>query len=162
MSLRVGIGFDAHRLEEGRPLVLAGVRVPHRRGLAGHSDADVLAHAVADALLGALALGDLGARFPSSDERWKGANSLELLRRVAAEVLEKGGRVSCLDSVVIAQEPRLAPHADAMRANLAVALCVDASQVGVKSKSTDRLGYEGRGEGISAQAVILVEVADGR
>lgn len=161
MGLRVGIGYDAHRLVEGRPLLLGGVKVPHPRGLAGHTDADVLAHAVADALLGALALGDLGARFPSSDDRWRGADSLDLLRRVAAEVAERGGRVACVDSVLIAQEPRLAPHAEAMRANLARALGIDAGRVSVKSKSTDRLGFEGRTEGIAAQAVALVEVPDG-
>lgn len=161
MPLRIGIGYDAHRLEEGRPLVLGGVRVPYGRGLAGHSDADVLAHAVADALLGALALGDLGDRFPSSDERWRGASSLDLLRRVVAEVTERGGRVANVDSLVIAQEPRLAPHAGAMRASLAAALGIEAGQVSVKSKTTDRLGFEGREEGIAAQAVVLVEVPDG-
>lgn len=161
MGMRVGIGYDAHRLVEGRPLLLGGVRVPHGRGLAGHSDADVLAHAVADALLGALALGDLGERYPSSDERWRGADSLELLRRVAEEVAERGGRVTSVDSVVIAQEPRLAPHAGAMRAKLAEALGIDPARVSVKSKSTDRLGFEGRAEGIAAQAVALVEVPDG-
>lgn len=160
MALRVGIGYDAHRLAEGRPLRLGGVRVPHDRGLAAHSDGDVLAHAVADALLGALALGDLGARFPSSDERWRGADSLDLLRRVAREVAGRGGRVTAVDSVVIAQEPRLAPHAEAMREALAGALGIDRARVGVKSKSTDGLGFEGRAEGIAAQAVVLVEVPD--
>ncbi|MCZ6779299.1 MAG: 2-C-methyl-D-erythritol 2,4-cyclodiphosphate synthase [Acidobacteriota bacterium] len=162
MTLRIGIGYDAHRLEAGSSLILGGVRVPHDRGLVGHSDADVLAHAVADALLGALGLGDLGSRFPSSDERWKGADSLDLLRRVAAEVGEHGGRVTCVDSVIVAQQPRLSPHAEAMRRNLAGALGVEPGLVGVKSKTTDRLGFEGRAEGISAQAVALVEVAEGR
>jgi 2-C-methyl-D-erythritol 2,4-cyclodiphosphate synthase len=162
MSLRVGIGYDAHRLEAGVPLVLGGVKVPHEKGLVGHSDADVLAHAVADALLGALGLGDLGTHFPSSDERWKGASSLDLLRRVVAAVQEHGGHVSCVDSVIVAQQPRLSPHAEAMRNNLAGALGVEPGRVGVKSKTTDRLGFEGRTEGIAAQAVALVEVAEGR
>ncbi len=161
MRLRIGIGYDAHRLVEGRPLILGGVRVPHGRGLDGHSDADVLAHAVADALLGALALGDLGQRFPSSDARWRDADSLGLLRQVALQVAEHGGRVASIDSVLIAQEPRLTPHAAAMRARLAEALGVDAQRVSVKSKSTDGMGFEGRAEGIAAQAVALVEVADG-
>jgi 2-C-methyl-D-erythritol 2,4-cyclodiphosphate synthase len=162
MGLRIGIGYDAHRLVEGRSLRLGGVDVPHPRGLAGHSDADVLAHALADALLGAMALGDLGQRFPSGDERWRGADSLDLLRRVAAEVAERGGIVANVDAVLIAQEPPLAPHAEAMRRRLAEALGVDAGRISVKSKTTDRLGFEGRCEGIGAQVVALVEVSDGR
>jgi 2-C-methyl-D-erythritol 2,4-cyclodiphosphate synthase len=162
MGLRVGIGYDAHRLVEGRSLRLGGVDIPHPRGLAGHSDADVLAHALADALLGALALGDLGQRFPSRDERWRNADSLDLLRRVAAEVAEHGGKVANVDAVLIAQEPALAPHAEAMRRRLAEALGIDPGRVSVKSKTTDRLGFEGRAEGIGAQVVALVEVSDGR
>jgi 2-C-methyl-D-erythritol 2,4-cyclodiphosphate synthase len=162
IRLRVGIGYDAHRLVEGRPLLLGGVRIPGERGLAGHSDADVLAHAVADALLGAMALGDLGQRFPSTDERWRRADSMDLLRRVVAEVAGRGARVGNLDSVVIAQEPRLAPHVEAMRESLAGALGIDRGRVSVKSKTTDRLGFEGRSEGIAAHAVALLEVSDGR
>jgi 2-C-methyl-D-erythritol 2,4-cyclodiphosphate synthase len=159
---RIGIGYDAHRLVEGRRLRLGGVDVPYPRGLDGHSDGDALAHALADALLGALALGDLGQRFPSGDERWRDADSLDLLRRVAAEVAGRGGRVANVDAVLIAQEPPLAPYAEAMRRRLAEALGIDPALVSVKSKTTDRLGFEGRGEGIGAQVVALVEVSDGR
>ncbi len=154
---RVGQGFDVHRLVEGRPLVLAGVNVPHARGLDGHSDGDVLAHAVGDALLGAVAAGDLGTHFPSSDERWRGASGARLLGRVCERLANGGWRIVNVDTTLIAQEPRLAPWADALRKGLAEMLALDAARVSVKLKSADHLGSIGRGEGIAAQAVVLVE-----
>jgi 2-C-methyl-D-erythritol 2,4-cyclodiphosphate synthase len=156
--MRIGQGFDAHRLVAGRELWLGGVRVPHDRGLEGHSDGDVLLHVVASALLGALGEGDLGAWFPSGDERWRGAASGELLARVVARVAERGFSVGNLDATVIAQEPRLAPHSEAMASRVATLLGVERGRVNVKVTSTDRLGAIGRGEGIAAEAVVLLEV----
>ena len=157
--MRVGLGFDVHPFAAGRPLVLGGIAIPHAQGLAGHSDADVVAHAVADALLGAAALGDLGAHFPSSDPTLRGISSLVLLGRVAALLAGAGYRVVNVDAVVVAEIPRLAPHLPAMAEALAGALGLDAGQVSVKATSTDRLGSLGRGEGIGAQAVALVDGA---
>jgi 2-C-methyl-D-erythritol 2,4-cyclodiphosphate synthase len=157
-SWRVGHGFDAHRLEAGRALVLGGVRVPHERGLAGHSDADVLCHAAASALLGAMALGDLGRHFPSGDPRWRDADSLDLLRRVVAMVREAGGRCEQIDATVVLEAPRLSPHVDAMRENLARILEVGVDRVSVKATTSDGLGFTGRGEGAAAWAVALVRV----
>jgi 2-C-methyl-D-erythritol 2,4-cyclodiphosphate synthase len=155
-DLRVGIGVDAHALEEGVPLVLGGVALDHPRGLAGHSDGDVLAHALTDAILGAAGLEDIGALFPSGDERFRGASSLDLLREAYRQVREAGFELVNGDVVLIGEEPRLAPHRDAMRANLAAALDAEPSQVAVRATTTDRLGFTGRGEGLAAQAVALL------
>jgi 2-C-methyl-D-erythritol 2,4-cyclodiphosphate synthase len=152
----VGQGFDVHRLVEGRRLVLGGVEVPHERGLEGHSDADVLAHAVADALLGALGAGDLGTHFPSSDPAWAGASGAELLDPVLGQIDAAGLRIENVDATLIAQEPRLAPYTAAIRKGLAAMLRLEDGRVNVKVTSTDRLGAIGRGEGIAAQAVVLL------
>ena len=159
MSARIGTGFDVHALVAGRPLVLGGVTVPFERGLAGHSDADVLLHAIADALLGALALGDIGRHFPDSDPRYRGADSRALLRHVAGLVANAGYGIGNVDATVVAQAPRLAPYVDAMRANIARDLGCDVARVSVKAKTTERLGFTGRGEGIAAMAVALLEGA---
>jgi 2-C-methyl-D-erythritol 2,4-cyclodiphosphate synthase len=161
LSVRIGQGFDAHRLVPGRPLRLGGVEVPHERGLEGHSDGDVLLHVVTSALLGALGEGDLGAWFPSSDERWRGAASGDLLAQVVKRVAERGFAVANLDATVIAQEPRLGPHREAMAARVAALLGAAPERVNVKVTSTDRLGAIGRGEGIAALAVVLLEPAGG-
>jgi len=153
---RIGQGFDAHRLVPGRPLVLGGVEVPHPRGLEGHSDGDALLHAVADALLGALGEGDLGAHFPSSDASLAGIVSTELVDRVMERVRARGLRVGNLDATVVAQEPRLAPHRAKMAACLAGLVDAAAEDVNLKVTSTDRLGAIGRGEGIAALAVVLL------
>ncbi len=154
--MRIGIGYDVHALVEGRALVIGGVTVPHPRGLAGHSDADVLLHAICDALLGALALGDLGVHFPDSDPRWKGADSRGLLRHVVSLVRARGYGVGNVDATVIAQAPKLAPFVAAMRANVAADLGCDPACVSIKATTTERLGFAGREEGIAAEAVVLV------
>lgn len=151
--MRIGLGFDAHPFGAGRPLVLGGVVIPHQRGLVGHSDADVLSHAVVDAVLGAAGLGDIGEHFPPDDPAYAGASSLELLRRAAAMVRDAGLEVVGIDAVVIAEDPRIAPYRDEMRARLGEALGVGAATVGVKGTTTDGLGFTGRGEGIAAMAV---------
>ena len=156
-EVRVGTGYDVHRLVEGRPLVLGGVRVPHEKGLLGHSDADVLTHALMDALLGAAALGDLGQHFPDTDPAYAGADSLVLLREVVRKVTELGWRVANADAVVIAERPRLAPHLASMRERLAGALGCSVAAVSVKATTTEKLGFAGREEGIAAQAVCLLE-----
>ncbi|HBH03892.1 MAG TPA: 2-C-methyl-D-erythritol 2,4-cyclodiphosphate synthase [Candidatus Rokubacteria bacterium] len=156
---RVGLGFDLHPLVVGRPLVLGGVTVPSERGLGGHSDADVLSHAVGEALLGALALGDLGRHFPDTDPRWRGASSLVLLRHVLALVGARGGTLVNVDATVLAEAPRLAPRLDEMAARLAEALGLPVDRVSVKAKSPEGLGLLGRREGIAALAVVSVEVA---
>ena len=156
--MRIGTGFDVHALVAGRPLVLGGVTIPFDRGLLGHSDADVLLHAITDALLGALALGDLGAHFPDTDPRWKGANSRRLLTEVMAQVTARSYAVGNVDATVIAQAPKLAPHIPSMRANIAADLGCDLSQVSVKATTTEHLGFTGRGEGIAAQATVLLLV----
>lgn len=155
--MRIGQGYDVHALVSGRALVLGGVRIPHERGLAGHSDADVLAHAVGDALLGALGEGDLGRLFPSSDERWRGAAGAVLLAEITARVARAGFAIANVDATIVAQEPRLAPFQAQIREGLAKQLGLDAARVSVKLKSTDGLGAVGRGEGIAAQAVVLLE-----
>lgn len=155
--MRIGHGFDAHRLEEGRPLVLGGVTIPHSRGLAGHSDADVLLHAIIDAMLGAAALGDIGALFPSSDTRWRDANSLDLLARAFEVVRGEGHAVVNIDSTIIAEAPRLAPHVPAMRQSIASTLGLAVQTVSVKATTTDRMGFTGRSEGIAAFAGVLLE-----
>jgi 2-C-methyl-D-erythritol 2,4-cyclodiphosphate synthase len=153
---RIGTGFDAHRLADGRPLMLGGVRVAHPRGLAGHSDGDCLLHAICDAILGALNLGDMGRHFPSTDAQWKDVPSLRFLERVAALLGESGLALGNLDATVIAEGPPLAPHLDAMRRRIADALGAPVEAISVKAKSTDGLGALGRGEGIAAQAVVLL------
>ena len=156
MSLRIGSGFDVHALVPGRRLVLGGVDIPYDRGLDGHSDAAVLLHALADAILGALALGDIGRHFPDTDPRWKGADSRALLRHVATLAAGRGYAIGNVDATVIAQAPRIAPHVAAMRANIAADLGCDEDAVSVKATTTERLGFTGRGEGIAAQAVALL------
>jgi len=154
--MRIGTGFDVHALVAGRPLVLGGVTIPFERGLAGHSDADVLLHALADALLGALALGDIGHFFPDTDPAWRGADSRELLRHVMTHVSSQGWSIGNVDTTIIAEAPRLATHVPAMRARIAADLGCDVGRVSVKAKTTERLGFTGRGEGIAAQAVVLL------
>ncbi len=157
--MRVGHGYDVHQLVAGRDLVIGGVKIPHRKGLLGHSDADVLLHAICDACLGAAALGDIGRHFPDSDPRYKGIDSRVLLRHVCALLAERGWRVVNVDSTVIAQAPRLAPHLAQMIANIAADLQIAASQVNVKATTTEHLGFAGREEGIAAHAVVLIERA---
>jgi 2-C-methyl-D-erythritol 2,4-cyclodiphosphate synthase len=159
--MRIGIGYDSHRFAPGRRLVLGGVEIPHALGLAGHSDADAVAHAITDAVLGAAGLGDIGAHFPPSDERWRDADSLELLRTAVALVREAGLRVSNVDATVVCEAPRLAPHTPAMRERLASVLGVPSSAVSVKGKSNEGMGWLGRGEGIAAIAVALLEPEPG-
>jgi 2-C-methyl-D-erythritol 2,4-cyclodiphosphate synthase len=154
--MRIGQGFDVHALVEGRRLVIGGVDIPYEKGLAGHSDADVLLHAVCDALLGAAGLGDIGTHFPDSDPRYKGADSRKLLFEVRQLVRDRGFHVANVDATIIAQAPRMAPHIPAMRANLAADLGVDADAVNVKAKTTEKLGFVGRGEGIAAEAIVLL------
>ena len=155
-SLRIGAGFDVHRLVAGRPLLLGGVAIPSLEGLEGHSDGDCVIHAVCDAVLGALAAGDMGTHFPSADAAWKDADSALFLSAVADMAVRAGYEVANLDVTVVAEGPRLAPHLEKMRANLARALRVDTAAVSVKAKSTDGLGSIGRGEGIAAHAVVLL------
>lgn len=159
MTLRIGNGYDIHRLVEGRPLILGGVTIPHVRGLDGHSDADVLTHAIMDALLGALSLGDIGLYFPPGDPQWAGADSLKLLAQVNAMVQERGWIVCNVDSVIVAEQPKMKPHINAMRSRLAEVLGVDPSQVGVKATTNETLGPVGRQEGIAVYAVALLTAA---
>jgi 2-C-methyl-D-erythritol 2,4-cyclodiphosphate synthase len=156
MDFRIGQGYDVHALVPGRPLIIGGVTVPYERGLLGHSDADVLLHAITDALFGAAALGDIGRHFPDTDTRFAGANSRVLLRECAARIAQAGFAIQNVDSTVIAQAPKLAPHVDAMRANLAEDLKLPLERVNVKAKTNEKLGYLGRGEGIEAQAAVLL------
>jgi len=155
--MRIGHGYDVHRLVEGRDLILGGVNIPHTKGLLGHSDADVLVHAIMDALLGALALGDIGKLFPDSDPKHKGADSIALLREVAAAVESAGMRICNIDSTVLAQAPKLAPHILTMRENIAKALSVPLDAVSVKATTEEGLGFTGDGSGIAAHAVCLIE-----
>jgi 2-C-methyl-D-erythritol 2,4-cyclodiphosphate synthase len=159
--MRIGHGFDAHRLVEGRPLVLGGVRVPFERGALGHSDGDALAHAVADALLGAAALPDLGSRFPASDPRWKDAESLMLLEQCAAAVREAGYAIGNVDATIVLDRPKLGGYVDEMRANIASRLKIEESRVGVKVKRSEGMGYTGDGTGLAAYAVALLSESDG-
>ena len=159
--MRIGNGFDVHALVAGRPLILGGVTIPHDRGLEGHSDADVLLHAITDAILGALALGDIGMHFPDTDARWKGANSRTFLHHAGCLVLGEGYDIGNVDATVIAQAPRIAPHVAAMRANIAADLGCDASRVSVKATTTEHLGFTGRGEGIAALATVLLVARQG-
>ncbi len=158
--MRIGQGFDSHRLVEGRPLILAGERIPHSRGLEGHSDGDVVLHAVADAILGALGEGDLGGHFPSSDPALEGAASAQFVAR-AVELMDAGGwAIGNLDCTLIAEAPRLAPYQAAMEANLAILLATPRDRVNLKLKSSDGMGALGRGEGMAALAVVLIEAAN--
>ena len=154
--MRIGQGFDAHALVAGRKLIIGGVEIPHEKGLAGHSDADVLIHAVCDALLGAAGLGDIGTHFPDTDARYKGIDSRKLLREVAHLLRQNELRVANVDATIIAQAPKMAPHIAAMRANLASDLGVAPDAVNVKAKTTEKLGFVGRGEGIAAEAIALL------
>ena len=158
-NLRIGHGYDVHRLTEGRRLILGGVDVAYDRGLLGHSDADVLTHAVMDALLGAAALGDIGSHFPDTDDRWKGADSWLLLQEAGRLVRQAGWQVENIDSTVVAQRPRLAPYIPQMRARIAAALGLAPAQVSVKGKTEEGLGFTGAGEGIAAHAVCLITKA---
>lgn len=155
--MRIGHGYDVHRLTEGRRLILGGVEIPFEKGLLGHSDADVLAHAVMDALLGAAALGDIGTLFPDSDPAYEGADSLSLLGRVAGVLEENGYKVGNVDATVLAQRPKLAPHIPLMRERLAAAMGIGPEQVSVKATTEEGLGFTGTGEGMAAHAVALIE-----
>ena len=154
---RTGIGFDAHALVEGRPLVIGGVNIPHSRGLLGHSDADVLVHAVMDAILGALALGDIGEHFPDTEDEFEGANSLELLSRVQKMIEDKGYCCENLDSIIIAEKPKLKSYIGEMRENLASVLKINIDQLSIKATTTEHMGFTGREEGIVAQAIVLLK-----
>lgn len=156
MDIRIGNGFDVHRLMEGRRCIICGVDIPHSRGLLGHSDADVALHALADAILGALALRDIGYHFPDTDPQWKGADSRRLLRAVVAMAAERGYRISNADITIMAQEPKMLPHIPAMQANVAADLGIAPDRASVKATTTERLGFTGRGEGIAAMATVLL------
>jgi 2-C-methyl-D-erythritol 2,4-cyclodiphosphate synthase len=155
--MRIGQGYDTHPFQDGRPLVLGGVSFAGETGLAGHSDGDTVSHAVIDAILGAAALGDIGSHFPSTERRWRGADSIELLKQVTKIVSAAGCRIINVDVTVLAERPRIAPRVQEMRARLAGALGIDLGQISVKATTTDGLGAIGRGEGIAAQAVALLE-----
>ncbi len=154
--MKVGEGFDAHALVEGRPLIIGGVQIPFEKGLAGHSDADVLLHAICDALLGAAAMGDIGQHFPDTDERYAGADSRVLLREVGSKVSQAGYTIGNIDSTIIAQQPQMAPHIPKMAVNIASDLGIIVTKVSVKAKTTESLGFTGRGEGIAAKAIVLL------
>lgn len=160
MNMRIGHGYDVHQLVEGRDLIIGGVNIPHRTGLLGHSDADVLLHAISDALLGALALGDIGKHFPDTDEEYRGADSLELLACICELVKEKGYEISNIDATILAQEPKLAPYIPQMRLNIARALEIELEQVSVKATTEEELGFTGEKKGIAAHAVCLVRTVD--
>lgn len=155
--MRVGMGYDVHKLVEGRDLIIGGVKIPYEKGLLGHSDADVLLHAISDALLGAAALGDIGKHFPDTDPRYKGADSLKLLERVGQLLEEHLYVIENIDATIIAQRPKMAPHILSMRENIARALGLEVDQVNVKATTEEGLGFTGTGEGISSQAVCLIE-----
>ena len=155
--MRVGIGYDSHRFAPGRPLILGGVRIPFEQGLAGHSDADVVAHAVTDAILGAAALGDIGSHFPPTDDRWKDADSVELLRAAVRILEERNYQVVNVDVTLVLEQPKLRPHVDAMRARIADALSISPENVSIKGKTNEQMGWVGRGEGIAGMAVALID-----
>ena len=157
--MRIGHGYDVHRLVEGRKCIIGGVDIPHEKGLLGHSDADVLLHAIMDAVLGAMAAGDIGKLFPDSDAAYKGADSLVLTRRVAEVMVERGYRLGNIDATVIAQAPKMAPHIPLMRQNIAAAFGAEVDRVSVKATTEEKLGFTGSGEGIAAHAVCLLEEA---
>ncbi|HKK45171.1 MAG TPA: 2-C-methyl-D-erythritol 2,4-cyclodiphosphate synthase [Balneolaceae bacterium] len=154
--MRIGYGYDVHRLEEGRPLILGGIKIPSERGLVGHSDADVLLHAISDALLGACALGDIGQHFPDTDEKFENIDSRVLLRNIVDLIAEEGYRIENIDATIVAERPKLAPYIPRMREYIAEDLKVDSKQVSVKATTSEKLGFEGKGKGISARAVALV------
>lgn len=154
--MRIGIGYDVHKLVEGRKLIIGGVDIHHEKGLLGHSDADVLVHAIMDSILGALALGDIGKHFPDTDDSYKDINSMKLLERTYALMLESGYRVGNIDCVVAAQRPKLAPHINNMRENIASVLNTSINNISIKATTTEKLGFEGREEGISSQVVCLL------
>lgn len=155
--MRIGHGYDVHKLVEGRKLIVGGVDIPHTMGLLGHSDADVLLHAISDALLGACAMGDIGGMFPDTDPKWKGADSLMLLKAVADRLADNGYEIENIDSTIIAQQPKMKPHIEQMRINIANACGIDVSCVSVKATTEEQLGFTGRQEGISAHAVCLIK-----
>lgn len=157
-EIRIGHGYDVHKLVEGRKLILGGVEIPHTVGLLGHSDADVLLHAIMDALLGSMALGDIGKHFPDTDDKYKGISSMHLLALVNKLLSEKGAHLVNLDATLILQKPKIAPYIDSMRENVAFALGVDKSRVSIKATTEEHLGFTGREEGVSAHAVVLVSV----
>ena len=154
--MRIGIGYDVHKLVENRKLIIGGVTIPHEKGLDGHSDADVLVHAIMDSLLGALAMGDIGKFFPDTDMKYKGVDSMLLLKEVASFIDEKGYKIGNIDSVIIAKQPKMAPFIDSMRVRIAQVLEIDVEQVGVKATTTEHLGFEGRKEGISSSSVAIL------
>ena len=154
--MRVGLGYDAHRLVPGRPLILGGVEIPHTQGLLGHSDADVLSHAIGDALLGAVGAGDLGTHFPDKDPAYKDISSLILLERIMAVVRDRGFQPVNVDATIVAQQPRLAPHIPGMQANLGPIMGLKPAEVNIKATTTEHMGFAGRGEGMAAYAVVLV------
>ena len=159
--MRVGMGYDVHKLVEGRKLILGGVEIPYEKGLLGHSDADVMLHAVMDALLGAAALGDIGLHFPDTDPKYKGASSIKLLEHVGRLLEENGYVIENIDATIIAQRPKMRPHIDQMRENIAKALGVETDQINVKATTEEGLGFTGTGEGISSQAIcLLTEIQD--
>jgi 2-C-methyl-D-erythritol 2,4-cyclodiphosphate synthase len=157
-SSRIGIGYDIHRLVEGRKLVLGGVQIPFERGLLGHSDSDVLSHAICDALLGAAALGDIGAHFPDTDPRWAGVSSLDFLARAVELITDRGYRIANVDATVLAEQPKLRPHIQAMREALASVLRIEVDQISIKAKTNEGLEAIGRGEAIAAQAIALLTI----
>ncbi|MEM1168011.1 MAG: 2-C-methyl-D-erythritol 2,4-cyclodiphosphate synthase [Cyanobacteria bacterium P01_H01_bin.35] len=161
MNFRIGNGYDIHKLGLERPLILGGIEIDHKMGLVGHSDADVLTHAIMDAMLGALSLGDIGHHFPPSDEKWAGADSIELLNRVNHLVHAACWKISNIDSVVVAERPKLKPHIEKMRSRLATTLELEASQVSIKATTNEKLGPVGREEGIAAYAVVLLQKYEG-
>lgn len=156
MDIRIGEGYDVHAVAEGLPLVLGGVQIAHHKGCVAHSDGDVLVHAICDALLGAAALGDIGLHFPDTDQQYKGADSLKLLARCVELLSERGYSIGNIDSTISAQRPKLRPHIDSMRERLAAAMGVDIDTISVKATTTEHLGFEGREEGISARAIVLI------
>lgn len=155
--MRIGHGYDVHRLVEGRPLIIGGVSIPHELGLLGHSDADVLLHAIADALLGACAMGDIGGMFPDTDEKWRGADSLKLLSAVVQRIIDSGYQIENIDSTILAQKPKMKPYIEEMRKNIANACNIDISFVSVKATTEEGLGFTGTEQGIAAHAAVLVK-----
>lgn len=154
--MRIGLGYDVHKLVEGRPLIIGGVNVPHEKGLLGHSDADVLIHAIMDGMLGALALGDIGKHFPDTDEKYKGANSMKLLEYVNHLINEKGYEINNIDSIIVAQSPKMAPYIEQMRRNIATVLNTDINNISVKATTEEGLGFTGEKQGISSQSICLL------
>ena len=154
--MRIGLGYDVHKLVEGRPLIIGGVNVPHEKGLLGHSDADVLIHAIMDGMLGALALGDIGKHFPDTDEKYKGADSMKLLEYVNHLINEKGYEINNIDSIIVAQSPKMAPHIEQMRRNIATVLNTDINNISVKATTEEGLGFTGEKQGISSQSICLL------